>query len=241
MASTRRFLAALTVATSTCALLSCAVPPPPTVRARPAGWSEATLTRDGVDSFTLDGDERELTLRAEATNGGGNTRLVAWRDDLSGGDATACVTTDEQPWPTQEGVAVGISSTPDRTTALTVTRNVWGRATTVYNVHRWDTGAPASSVHLGSHQMVSALDGRPGAAHRLCARLDGEQLAFKVWQADQPEPSWTDPVAARSTWLPAEWREPGRAGVYLGHVEPGASLRLHDIALAAAEPTDVPR
>lgn len=214
-------------------LIAAACTPPPPVRERPAGWTEVALTRDGSDTFDLAGDDDELALSAADTNVGGNTRLIAWR---AGGPAattgTACISVQQWSWPAQEGVALRVSSDGGRTRAVTVTKNVWAHATTVFNVHVWDTGrAGAPMSKLASFDMAHELGGDASSPHRICARIVGPTLSFKVWSTTDTEPEWNN-AATRTVRLPADVPREGSFGVYVGHVEPGDTLRVHDIDLA---------
>ena len=179
---TRR--ASVILALAVAALVAACAPPPPAVHARPTGWTEVVLTRDGSDSFTLDGDDDALTLRADPTNTAGNTRIVAWQPDRApSADNEACVTVDGWTWPAQEGIALRVTSQDGRTRAVTVTKNVWGHATTVFNVHVWDTSTPELFRLVASFDLAASLADGAGP-QRLCGRTDGGAVDLKAWRSD---------------------------------------------------------
>ncbi len=205
---------------------------PPPVRARPDRWAEVALTRDAADTFVLSGGDGELRLTADAGNTAGNTRFLAWPSASPPSvDAISCATSTSAPWPAQEGVALRIVRSDGRTRAITVTKNVWGRATSIYNVHTWDTSTTEVLHELGGFDMTAALGA--GSRVRLCARTAGPTVTLKVWRPSDAEPEWTDPTHTRSVALPPVWVYSGRTGVYLGHVEPGSSLSLADLAMSS--------
>ena len=57
----------------------------------------------------------------------------------------------------------------------------------------------------------------------VCARAVDDKISFKVWTGDNPEPSWDDPIAARTSIVPPEWVYSGYTGGYQGHIGPGQS------------------
>lgn len=68
---------------------------------------------------------------------------------------------------------------------------------------------------------------------RACARVEGALVTLKVWPAAVPEPRWDDPKHTGTVRLPDGWEYPGRAGWYVGHLEPGATAGFAVIQTAA--------
>jgi hypothetical protein len=142
-------------------------------------------------------------------------------------DQTSCATAwSDGGWPSQEGVAARILIQGDRTRAVTVIKNVWAQATSVYVVHHWDTSHPEVFGQLATFDMsgvVGAGDSvSPASARRLCLRVRGSVLSFKVWRSSEPEPTWNDADHVRSVVLPESARHSGRPGWYAGHLPPGS-------------------
>jgi hypothetical protein len=122
-------------------------------------------------------------------------------------------------------VAARILIQGDRTRAVTVTKNVWQWLTGIYNVHLWDTSNPEPYLFVAGFDMSGAIGvgdtTSPATARRLCVRVRGRELTFKVWPASAGEPSWSSPVHARSVILPPQGLHSGRPGWYQGHLGPG--------------------
>lgn len=88
---------------------------------------------------------------------------------------------------------------------------------------------------VGSADMRAAVAGwAPGGGRRLCARVTGSPLQFKVWPSHRDEPSWEDPTFTRHVSIPADWVVPGRTGLYIAHLEPGAWAELTRYTTAVA-------
>jgi hypothetical protein len=168
---------------------------------------------------------------AHGQNRDRNTRLVVFPPDAPESvDQEACATWAAQTGhTTQQGIALRIRHDGDRWRAITVTKNVWMGAPWNFNVHTWDSN-DGGSWHLrgrvllerglGPHEEMVPMP------WRACARVEGRVLTLKVWPVMVPEPSWSDPRHTGTVVLPEGWEEPGRAGWYVGHLEPGATARF---------------
>jgi hypothetical protein len=205
------------------------------------------LTTDGGDDYGITVAGGAVTAAAPATNTGGNTRLAFWPADAPETSAQqSCVSWDDGDHSAQQGIALRVRSTAGRTTAITVTKNVWAGFFWVFNVHVMDSGnAGQPFTRIGQFSFDRSLlrDGVPAPGPwRLCARVVGEAVSVKVWAADEAEPAWMDGIHGGGVMLPAGWDVPGAAGWYVGHLAPGASttytaLQALDMTVPA-EPTD---
>jgi hypothetical protein len=206
------------------------------IPAAPAGWHQGYMTRPGADvqTYTVDGDT--LRFSSPPTNIDANTRMVLARDaDVVSDDHQSCATARTPGFPTQEGAAARVAVNGARVQAVTVTKNVWGNATWVYNIHQWDTARwPGVGPQLASFDMAAAV-GRGDSStepRRLCLKVDGRTLTFKVWPATRPEPAWGDPTYTRTYTLPADAVYKGRPGWYMGHLPPGTNADYTQITTA---------
>lgn len=79
---------------------------------------------------------------------------------------------------------------------------------------------------------------RPPPWH-VCARAIDDQVSFKIWTGDNPEPTWDDLVAARNATVPAEWVYSGYTGGYAGHIHVGHTEHISGItsSVLPVEPT----
>lgn len=171
-----------------------------------------------------------ITIAAPSTNSAtSNLRSIFWRSnapDVTNG--TACATwLYQSSGAAQEGVALRITPT----TAITVTKNVIYGLQWVINVHVWTGGV---FTELAGYDMGAVLLAGAHTAPmpwRVCARVIGNQLTFKVWLPEtQDESTWTDPVHARTTTVPDGWLAPGKLGYFTGHVPAGGSLQYSETA-----------
>ena len=221
-------------------LVACAPEPEP-----PTGWSQVYLTRDGGDvaRVRIEG-AGTVAVEADGRNTGTNSRGLLYPDDADPGtDARSCATTTVPHRWVQEGVALRIAPTGHGETgalrAITVTRNVWGDTAEIYNVHLWDTtpamtpSAMSISELVDSADLSAALDEAPSEGRRLCARIEGRVLEFKVWLADDAEPDWGDPLHTHTTEVPESWVYPGRSGLYFGHLHADDWLRAAETDLGS--------
>jgi len=245
----RRWLAAPALAL---ALGACAVAPPgaPEARLDAPRTSSAhvllALTRDPGDVTDLVESGDTVVLDAPATNRSINSRSVYHRlDAVPSTDVQACATVSHSGLPVQEGIALRVVAAGGRTTAITVTKNIWAGSPWFYNVHLWDTAQPMPLQQVASFDMSAAI-GWPlpfaTTGPRLCARAIGDRIELKVWPAGSAEPAWNDPVAARAVAVDAAWVHEGRAGWYIGHLPPGGWARATDLTSGpvAASALDAP-
>jgi hypothetical protein len=193
--------------------------------------------RQETNTISVSGDS--TVLSAPAGNTDGNIRFVFV--DTAGevsADQQTCATWSDQSKPVnQQGMALRVSS-DGPTRAITVTKNVWGGVSDVFNVHTWDTSLPAGGVRfLGGVSLASALkvDGQlVPLPWRVCARVVGDLLSFKAWPAGRSEPAWGDQTYSRTMRLPADAPKTGRPGWYGGHLYDGGHITYTDLGSGAA-------
>jgi hypothetical protein len=202
----------------------------------PRSLRTAYLTRDAGDSFTVTKDGPVLTAAAPPTNTGGNTREVVWPSrSLRSRDAQTCATwLGETNDFVQEGLALRIRHHDGVTTAITLTKNIYYGAHWVFNVHGWDSSSPSPFTQLGQWDLSPViLDG--GGQYqpmpwRVCFRAVGSTVGMKIWwPAQMSEPSWSDPAYTRTMVIPSEYTRRGRAGWYVGHLQPGMSTTYDEL------------
>jgi hypothetical protein len=186
------------------------------------------LTKEKNDDYGITVVDGDAISAAPTTNEGGNTRVAFWPAGASHTlDQQSCMSWVEDDPFSQQGVALRVRSVDGRTTAITVTKNIWFHAYWMFNVHVMDSGNPEQPfTQIASFDVSGAVvrNGSPAPAPwRLCARVVGDQLALKVWAADEAEPAWMDGVHGGGVVLPAGWDSPGAAGWYVGHLRPGVS------------------
>lgn len=200
------------------------------------------ITRDGTDTYGLTITDGTLTARAADANEGGNTRIVFWpaADDPSLDQETCATWTDVQNDVRQPGAALRTTSDHTTTQAITITKNVWGGATWLFNVHLTDTAADTPFTLIGQFDLSGALDDNGSLAPppwRMCARAVADIVSFKVWPLAEPEPAWDDPTYGGSVALPAGWDHPGRPGWYIGHLRASEEAHFTDRTTAQVTST----
>lgn len=211
---------AFAVAAAIALTSACAPPPEP-----PAGWHQRYLTRDGADVTTItESSHGRIDATAPATNVGGNSRTLFGRTDAPiSTNQYSCATVAHSGGIVQEGVAVRMRADGDRHRGITVMKNIFGGVNSVYNVHLWDTtiGGDLPARHIAGFAMEDSVGhgNSDSVPRRLCAKVEGQTLTFKVWPAGNPEPEWNDPTASRSLVLPSDWVFDGQPGLYIGHLE----------------------
>lgn len=159
-------------------------------------------------------------------------QIFTRRDAAPSRDHQVCATWTRGTSDTvQQGLAVRVRSGPGRRQrAVTVTKNVWVHFFWVFNLHTWDTrrqGDPMRQfAQFDMHDVVMPDGELLPFPWRVCLRVRGRAVAFKVWlPRSQPEPSWSDPVHVREATVPKGFSAPGRPGWYIGHLPPTGSTR----------------
>lgn len=199
------------------------------------------ITTDGYDDYGITladpADPAGPTVSAApTTNEGGNTRVVFWpAEGPTIADQQSCVAWEEPDPHSQQGIALRTQSEAGDTRAITVTKNIWYYASWVFNVHVMDSANSEEFVQILGTNLEDVLVRDDGTLAplpwHLCARVVGDQVSFKVWPADEPEPEWMDGVHGAGVLLPDGWHEPGVPGWYVGHLNPGVSTTYFDRAV----------
>ena len=202
--------------------------------------ARGVLTSEGADVYNLSRDAAAVTASAPASNTGGNSRLGFWRaPDQDSADQQTCATWTQAPdGLQQQGAVLRARSIQGRTTAITVTHNIYFGAWWVFNVHVMDSAAAAPFHQIGTFDLREVFaPGWPDVLQappypwRLCARVVGNVVSFVVWPTSDPKPAWNDARYGGSVTLPAGWSAPGDAGWYIGHLEPGKSSGFGDLSI----------
>lgn len=227
----RKLLTLLASVVAVACIIACNAPPAP-----PHGYQQMYVTRDGADFYEFNVVDTGVNVQAPSGNSTeANSRVVVWEISTPiERDHEICSTFPNMPWPIQEGVAVRISAPyGEAGKAIAVMPNVWGYKGTAYNVQLLDLAKPVNSGRwhpVALHQdFAEELHGNEHESRRICARVVGQTLDFKVWPAHHPEPEWGATSHTRSVTLPPGWVFPGQSGVYIGHLPPGSSITVTDI------------
>lgn len=196
------------------------------------------LTQDGADQYSVVKTGGTVTAAAAASNLGSNQRELFWPAGLTERlNGQVCATwASESSSGVQQGVALRIVAGTSATRAVTVTKNVWAGVNWVFNVHVWDSSLAEPFIDIGQFDLGAVLSNSQGGLYplpwRLCVRVDGDRLTFKLWvPAVHAEPGWADPVHSRSTSVPAAWNVPGQLGWYVGHLPPAGSATFNGLQL----------
>jgi hypothetical protein len=189
-------------------------------------FARAVLTPHGPRSRLRVDDGRVVVSAGAWALPDRNRREVFYRQGATPSRAqTSCATWVRRSGPNvQEGLAVRIRNDRGRVRAITLTKNVEFGLHWVFNVLTWDSARAGDPWRRVGQFDMSRVVGR--SAHRLaplpwrvCLRVTGRAVAFKVWLPDRSsEPSWQDPRAARHDRLPAAFTAAGVPGWYVGHL-----------------------
>lgn len=195
------------------------------------------LTADGP-SYTYERAGRRLTVHAGAGSEDPNRREVVLASGPATRDQTVCATwVRETGWRVQPGLAVRGVHSGGRVRAVTLTKNIAFGIQTVLNVVTWDTARRGDPWRTVAQLDLAAVLMRHGRLRpmpwRACLRVHDRRVRIKVWlPARSPEPSWSDPVAARTARLPRAFVLAGRPGWYVGHLPAGGSVRYRNLTVS---------
>jgi hypothetical protein len=195
-----------------------------------------TLTEDAGDQYALTFGGGRLSVEAAASNQGSNLRTVIVP---TGGpmaqDGQSCATwTSQSSQLVQQGAALQVrSDDTGRIRTLTVTKNVFLLAVWGFHLHTWDTDRSQPFEQFGEVNLSRTfrrLDLGAPLPWSMCARVLSHALEFKAWLAGDREPAWGDPRYGARAPIPDGWDVAGEVGWYLGHIPPGGSATLDDLA-----------
>jgi hypothetical protein len=204
--------------------------------------ADATITRDGNDVYDLTSNGGVVTASAPATNVGGNTRIVFWRaGELDSFDQISCASWIDAPAGIkQQGAVLRARTSGGRTTAITVTQNIYYGAWWGFNIHVMDSAAAEPFHQIGSFELKEIF--RPSEFEappypwRMCARVVGNVVSFIVWPTTHAKPAWDDARYGASVTLPSGWGAAGKPGWYMGHLEPGKWAGFADLSIVGLRP-----
>ena len=174
---------------------------------------------------------------------GANNREMTWGATPVQGDATECATWLYGQGIAQNGLAFDIHSTPQRTTAIVLERNVWMAGFWDFVGIDFDSTAPTgftvipdSGVNLSSY-----LGEVPAPTYplRVCARIVGTSLQFEVCKGTElgtpnPPPFGTLGQGGTISLAGLADATPGMTGVYEAHVPPGTLSVVDNVTLDGA-------
>jgi hypothetical protein len=196
---------------------------------------QAVLTEDGPGRYRFVSAPAN-TVAASVDSASGSLRQLFWpADNPVVPDSESCAIWGAETGPlVQQGAALRIAEQGSRIRAVTVTKNVFYGATWIFNFHVWDT-AQSPAFTLVAATDLSATLVHAGVVTPLpwhfCARVIGSKLEFKVWPVAEPlDPAWGDPAHGGSVILPAGWEQPGKAGWFVGHIQPNNLAVFTDLA-----------
>ncbi len=209
--------------------------PPATFRTFPNPWSggvggRGVLTPDDDDSYRYTSSSGTMDAAALPSNRSANLRAVFWPSHaVAARDQQSCATwASESTWRAQQGAALRVDvERSGAIHAITVTKNVWYGATWIFNVHVWNSATVPALRQVGVFNLERVFRGRDGLGvplpWRLCARVVGDVLDFKVWRLPGSEPAWGDATHGGRVSVPMDAPRSGFTGWYIGHLPAGGS------------------
>jgi hypothetical protein len=185
--------------------------------------NRAVLTSDGPNDYRFTSVPANTAV-ASLDNAGGNLRQAFWpADNPVVPDNESCAIWEQAGTLVQQGAVLRLAQEGSRVRAITVTKNVFYNATWIFNFHLWDTATSPPFTIIGATNLERTLV-RFGVVTPLpwhfCARVIDSKVEFKVWPVAELEPAWGDPAHGGSVVLPPGWVYPGKAGWFIGHLQP---------------------
>lgn len=186
-----------------------------------------------LDTINGSGNLGHMVTAARNDNQGGNTRVIfAGKGTTATYDQGECVTFTSQTEDTftQQGVMLRW----DGQEGIGFTKNIYGGAHHVINVHIWNTNKPVDGP-TGNKRFdqiaqftMSGLVGT-NLPWRMCARITGTVAEVHVWPLSIAEPDWNDSAYNGSVVTTLD--HPGIQATYIGHLQPGQSAVFDDTLL----------
>jgi hypothetical protein len=207
----------------------------------------AVLTGIDDNAYGLVVDGSDIDASAPTANTSGNNRVAFWSvADDTGADEQSCATWTGADNTMQQGASLRVARSTDdtgtlRTTGITVTKNIWAGNDAVFNVHTWDTSTTDIAEEIASFDLtpVFGTNGDLPLPWRLCARVQGEVVSFEAWPTSEPPPAWDDATHGGAVSLPPGSATSGHAGLYIGHLAPGATATFTDVQVSALAATPI--
>ena len=205
-----------------------------------AGVVASVATRDGTRTYEFESASDGRTVNVHSPPGTGRNLRMVWRMSATPAsrDHQACDTWGATDGPiAQQGVALRVvDENGSVSRAICVMKNIWMGGNWIFNAIGFDHGSFALlgmvdlSVTFDPDGLVAALP------WRMCARVQGSTLTWKVWPTSRSEPAWDDDAFGTTITLPADWVYEGRPGFYLGHLETGDDAEFTDQSVTAWPP-----
>jgi hypothetical protein len=199
----------------------------------------SVATGDGPQTYDFEPMADSNTVTVHSPPGTGRNLRMVWTssDTPVSRDHQACDTWGITDGPiTQQGVALRIVEEAESVSrAICVMKNIWMGGNWIFNAIGFDHG---SFVVLGSVDLSETFDPHglvPQLPWRMCARVQGRTLVWKVWPTTRSEPAWGDAMFGTTITLPTEWVYPGRPGFYVGHLEMGDDAEFTDESVTTLE------
>ncbi len=192
----------------------------------------SVATSDGTLAYDFDPSLDGEGVAVHSPAGTGTNLRMVWTIDEArpSRDHQACDTWGPTDGPiTQQGVALRIDATDGEVErAICIMKNIWGGSDWIFNAIGFRSG---SFVVLGSVDLSAVFDADgsvPSFPWRMCARVEGRSLEWKVWPMEHPEPDWNDPLFGGRVTLPPDWVYAGQPGFYIGHLGAGSYAQFED-------------
>jgi len=196
------------------------------------GLVASLATGDGPQSYEFNEGPDGRSVSVHAPDGTGRNLRMVWRASNVARTLNhqACDTWGTTNGPiAQQGVALRIAEAGGSCVrALCVMKNIWNGGNWIFNAIGFSNG---SFEVLGTVDLAEAFDPGgiiPSLPWRMCARVQGTSLQWKVWPTARAQPMWEDPKFGTTITLPSVWVYPGRPGFYLGHLEMGDDAAFAD-------------
>jgi hypothetical protein len=195
-----------------------------------------TITHSGSasDVYALSGSAQAVTAYAGPSVDSNEREALWFRSSPVAQDEEACATWDSSPGITQDGVLLHMTQNAHGVIhGIAVVDNIWEKAKWFINIYSI-MGATGSAGPIGSIQEGYDLSGILGGSvstmtplpWHMCARTVGEQVEFVMWTGGTSKPPYGTPGSGGKVTIPSEYRGPGIAGWYIGHIPPGSTATM---------------
>ncbi|MGP0029807.1 MAG: hypothetical protein ACLPVF_04800 [Acidimicrobiales bacterium] len=161
-------------------------------------------------------------------------------------DEQSCSTWDASPGHTQQGEVLNVTQNANGVVhGIAVVDNVFGGAKWFFNIYSitGDPDNPIGDIKEG-YDLSSVVGGESGPYAALpwheCARTFEGRVQFVVWTGTNPKPAYGTPRAGGSVAIPPGYGGPGRAGWFVGHIDPGETAEVSDLTTTGLDADPLP-